>query len=433
MNLPDVVSGQLPKQGRRVCVAFSGGLDSTVLLHLLRAIAAEHAAQLQAVHVHHGLNPKADDWAAHCEAVCASLGVPLHVARVVVSRDDPRGVESAARDARHAVLAAQDADWIALAHHRDDQAETVLMRLLRGAGVEGMAAMRALDPARRLWRPLLDVSRAELLACAQAEGWRWIEDDSNSDTSYARNHLRHAVVPALTAHWPGAATTLARAAAHFGDAAQLLAELAEQDIATVLPGTAGARSRLAALPEARARHVLRALLALHGERMPDTRHLQESLRQLVGVRAIRQVHGATALCAYRDAFWLEADMPATAGEHAGVWQGETQWPWCGGELAFSPANGPDALRIDPQQAFSIGLRRADDRLREHQGGPSRAFRQLAQERGVPPWWRDRLPVLRAADGKAVWIGAIGADAGARCEPGEAGWALDWRRPAGAGW
>lgn len=412
---------QLPAQGRRVCVAFSGGLDSTVLLHLLHAIAAEHALQLRAVHVHHGLNPKADDWAAHCEVVCASLGVPLRVERVQVSRDDPRGVESAAREVRHAVLAAQDVDWIALAHHRDDQAETVLMRLVRGAGVDGMAAMRVLDPARRLWRPLLDVSHADLFAWAQAHGWHWIEDDSNRDTHYARNHLRHVVIPAIATHWPGAATTIARAAGHFAEAGELLAGLAGQDIACVRPGDDGARTRLRDLPEVRARHLLRSLLAARGERMPDTRHLQESLRQLKGTAAIRFAHGATALCAYRDAFWLEA---ASGEARPGPWQGEAERSWWNGALHFEPASGPTALRL--QAGTLLDRKRPGDRLRLHANGPSHDFGQLVQARAVPPWWRERLPVLRAADGMPLWIGGLGAAVEARCGDGEPGWRVRWQ-------
>ncbi|HTL14699.1 MAG TPA: tRNA lysidine(34) synthetase TilS, partial [Thermomonas sp.] len=213
--------------GRPVLLGYSGGLDSGVLLHLLAADPRIRASGLRALHVHHGLHPDADAWAAHCRAACEGLRVPLEVVRVRVDRDAGLGPEGAAREARHGAFAAAlgEGEVLALAHHRDDQAETLLLRALRGAGVDGLAAMRRERAFARglLWRPLLDAPRAALLAYARAHGLRWIEDPGNAGTDPDRNFLRHAVFPLLRDRWPHAADALARSAALCAEAADLLA------------------------------------------------------------------------------------------------------------------------------------------------------------------------------------------------------------------
>jgi tRNA(Ile)-lysidine synthase len=221
---PDV----LPKPPQRLWVAYSGGLDSTVLLHRLAACATPG---LRAAHIHHGLQPAADGWVRHCRSICRQLGVPLTVRRVRVADDDPRGPEAAARTARYAALRAllREGDVLATAHHQDDQAETLLLRLLRGSGVAGMAAMSEWsDIGRaRLWRPLLGTPRETLAAYARRNGLGWIEDPHNMEPRYARSYLRAEVLPLLRRHWPQARESLARAARLAGEAAQLLDELAD--------------------------------------------------------------------------------------------------------------------------------------------------------------------------------------------------------------
>ncbi|MEN0107520.1 MAG: tRNA lysidine(34) synthetase TilS, partial [Pseudomonas sp.] len=215
-------------------IALSGGLDSTVLLHLLASLGrTEHLPPLSAIHIHHGLQAAADGWPAHCQALCAGLDMPLQVIKVQVAPG--ASLERAAREARYQAFAQVlgQGEVVLTAQHRDDQAETLLFRLLRGAGVRGLAGI---PPSRSLGqghvvRPLLDCSRAELLAYANQHGLQWVEDPSNSDARYARNHLRNQVFPQLAAHWPQATQTLARSAAHLREAQGLLDDLAELDLA----------------------------------------------------------------------------------------------------------------------------------------------------------------------------------------------------------
>ena len=414
------------RAGKRLCVGFSGGLDSFVLLHLLALLAPVCGFQLSAVHVHHGLSPNAEAWAAHCVRVADKLGVALAVHRVTVERAG-EGLEAAARAARHAVFAEQACDWIVLAHHRGDQVETVLHRLMRGTGVHGVGAMRARDDARRILRPLLDVSRAELEAYAREQGLAWIEDESNADTALTRNFLRREVLPVWSAKQPALEANLARAAGLFAEAAGLLDVLAADDALRVSPGAEDSLQRLREMAEggdgARARNLLRHLLTREGGLPPEADHLGEALRQLCEAEeGVRVALGDWALCAWRSRFWIE---PAALGApDALVWRGEPELRWGAGSLHFAEANGPEALRIAPDGSVRVTVRAGGERLRPRANGPSRAFKQLAQEADVPPWQRDSLPCLWLGD-DLLWIGTLGADAAHCCAPGEVGWRVTW--------
>ena len=219
---------------RRVCIALSGGVDSVVLLHAIRRLAVVLDLSVSAFHVHHGLSANADKWAGACESVCRALDVPLTVARVTVDRESPQGLEAAARTARYAALSAVGADYLALAQHADDQAETVLHQMLRGTGLRGMAGMgesRRLRDGLALLRPLLTVTRAEIEVYAVENGLEWVEDESNADTAYTRNFLRHEIMPRLAQRFPHFRESLARTARHASEADEMLDALAKIDLA----------------------------------------------------------------------------------------------------------------------------------------------------------------------------------------------------------
>lgn len=261
-----------------VVVGFSGGLDSTVLLHAASCLVRDAALELSALHVHHGLSPNADVWADSCAQVCRQFDVPLTIHRVVVPLNTGEGIEAAARHIRHKVLADHSANWILLAHHADDQAETVLHNLLRGAGVRGAAAMP--ESRGRVLRPLLGLARDELFAYARAHRLAWTEDDSNTDRRYTRNFLRHEVLPAIASRFPKASEQLAAAAGRFGEAASLLDDLASFDLGGNRPVFPLPLSLFRDLPDARARNLLRAMLTWHQVQPPDERRLTEFVRQL---------------------------------------------------------------------------------------------------------------------------------------------------------
>src|SRR5208283_933594 len=267
--------------GARLAVALSGGIDSMVLLDAAAARAAQHGILLSAVHVNHGLSPNAERWAQFCGRQCALRGVALVTHRLSLKRRRGESLEALARSARYDCLLGSDVDVVALAHHADDQAETLLLQLLRGAGAHGLSAMARYRPGRpAVLRPLLGLTRATLAAYAAARGLVWIDDESNAERRHARNFLRHEVAPLLAARFPGYPATLARAARHQAEVAELADALAAIDAAGVLDANGLDRERLAALPAARARNVLRAFLRAKGLRPPSEARLAEMLRQL---------------------------------------------------------------------------------------------------------------------------------------------------------
>ncbi|MBD8604781.1 tRNA lysidine(34) synthetase TilS [Pseudomonas sp. CFBP 8771] len=376
-------------------LALSGGLDSTVLLHLLASVPNRPA--LTAIHIHHGLQAVADTWPAHCQALCDQLDVPLQVIKVRVQ--DGASLEQAARQARYrafdALLGA--ADVLFAAQHQDDQAETVLFRLLRGAGVRGLAAMPRQRPQGQgiLVRPLLDEPRAELLAYARNHGLQWIEDPSNTDTRFSRNYLRGEVLPVITARWPQAAGSIARAAAHLSEAAQLLDELAAADLA---PAHAAGEPSWLALPsltlaplrtlsESRQRNALQYWLAAL-TRLPDTQHW-------VGWTSLRDADPAAT------PVWRLADGELHRA-HGRIWWVSGQW---------SQAQPPSQGWPDTRQALQLvgngevhwqgGPLPGHAQIRYRQGGErlrlpvrgERDLKRLLNESRLPGFVRDRLPLL----------------------------------------
>ncbi|HRA80293.1 MAG TPA: tRNA lysidine(34) synthetase TilS [Thauera sp.] len=416
--------------GARLCCALSGGVDSVVVLDLLHALAPRHGFLLQVAHVHHGLSPNADAWAQACEARCAQLQLPFSLLQVVVPRDDAEGLEAAARRLRHAALDSLACDWLVFGHHQNDQAETLLFRLLRGSGVRGAAAMLAFEPpgpARpgRL-RPLLDCDRTAIETWARKRSLNWVEDESNIALDFTRNHLRHRVLPIIGERFPAAVPALARAAGHFREASDLLDALAVLD-QSACGGRLLQRDRVLALSDARVANLLRWLARQHGFRAPSRARLDEALRQLRSVCAshpLRLALGDMACCAYRGRLWLE---PAAAGSpQPRRWSGEDTLEWAPGSVSFQPALGQGIARAALDGAAVVMLAQVRPGLRMRLGGgrARRSLRKLCQEAGIPAWMRERLPVLWIND-EPAWIGGIGLAADFACPVEHAGLVPQW--------
>ena len=268
-------------RGKRVAVALSGGLDSMVLLEVAHRLKAAWTIELGAIHVHHGLSVNADAWADFCTKQCAARGVPLAITRVAVDRSAVVGIEAAAREQRYAALAASANDLILLAQHSDDQAETVLHQLLRGTGPSGLSAMgesRQLAPGISLLRPLLEFSRIDLEGCADAWGLEWIHDESNDDTRYTRNFIRHRLLPVIEERFPHYRESLARGARHAAETVELTEALAMIDLAW--NGTEARADRLDHLPLLRQVNALYHWLRWQTAATPSREQLEEWARQL---------------------------------------------------------------------------------------------------------------------------------------------------------
>lgn len=267
--------------GVRVAVALSGGLDSSVLLALAARLAAPLGHPLSAIHVNHGLSPHADAWAEFCHATCMALGIELEVVKLVVPRNSGEGLEAAARRLRYQAFGRHPADHILLAQHANDQAETLLFNLMRGTGVRGAAGMPPIaGHDGRYLRPLLAYPRADLEAYAAEHAVRWVDDESNTDITLSRNFIRHEVLPVLVGRFPAAVENLVRSSDHFAEAQAMLDEMARHD----LGGSEGfpvSVELLCKLSNARARNLIRYLLAQKGLQAPVTRRLDEALRQFI--------------------------------------------------------------------------------------------------------------------------------------------------------
>lgn len=422
--------------GQTLTLGLSGGLDSCVLLHLLAGARDTFPFRLQARHVHHGLSPHADAWAAFCADRCAALEVGFEVAQVRVSRDGGRGIEAAARALRYQALLAADGDAVVLAHHRDDQAETLLLQLLRGAGVKGLAGMGAVSASSpeqragsRVWlRPLLEVPRSQLLAYAQAHGLRWIEDESNLDLAYDRNFLRHRVFPALEQRFPACRATLARSAGHLAEAAELLDEVAAQDAACWVHQGRLKVAGLRAMSEARGKNLLRYWLGSRLPEAPNARRLQEIYRQLLEAGAEAQLRvaldGATVR-RYRGEAWLELPevLPGRAILH---WQGQAEWRAGGGLLHFKPVTGRGlALRHLEGAPLTVQPRCGGERFQPDCRRPARSLRHCFQESGIPAWQRDSLPLIYLGETLA-WVAGLGVACPLQAAPAEPGLEISWQ-------
>ena len=294
-------------------VAYSGGVDSHVLLHALTSLRPLPGMEVGAVHVNHGLQADAGHWQAHCREVCRDLDIPFIAQQVDGRAAAGESPEAAARQARYRALR----EWLPPGHclltaqHLDDQAETLLLQLLRGSGVRGLAAMPPLAAfgEGHLLRPLLDYPRASLLAYARQHGLKWIEDPSNTDTGLDRNYLRHHILPVLRERWPAMSETLARSAGHCAEAADLLADLGMQDITILSQDTLETLSvaGLRKLPPARRRNALRHWIVQRGGTAPSAAVLSRVNDDILGSRADAQPcvrFGHHELRRYRDRLYL---------------------------------------------------------------------------------------------------------------------------------
>lgn len=415
--------------GQRLVLGLSGGIDSVVLLHALQQYATAHAIPFSCVHVHHGLSARADGWADFCARLCAANAVSLEVHRVTVDRHDPAGIEAAARIARNAVFARLDADYILTAHHQNDQAETLLLQLLRGAGPKGLAAMAERQhhdgwQAVQL-RPLLGVTRAAIEDYARAHALSWVEDDSNSDTAYNRNYLRQTLMPLLTRRFPAAVPTLARSAALQADASTLLNEMASLDAQQCVMADRLDCVCLSALSLARARNLLRWFIERQGHRMPSERRLDEGLRQILHAAPDACVRVLLApgfeLRRYRGGAYL-VPIQRCAQQSRRPWRGESavRLTQAGYAVLMTRAHGTglSAARLEAARV-EIGVRRGGERMRLSKTGGHKSLKNLLQASTVPPWQRACLPLLWCDD-QLVWASGIGYDVDFLASPHEAG-------------
>ncbi|MGY3896753.1 tRNA lysidine(34) synthetase TilS [Aeromonas enterica] len=408
-----------PEGSRGLLVAFSGGLDSTVLLVLAAQFAREQGLRLRALHVHHGLSPHADAWVAHCETVCQQLAVPLIVERVQLVRGNGESLEAQAREARYQRLAASlgAGEWLLTAHHQDDQLETLLLALKRGAGVRGLAGILPSQPfaAGLLLRPLLEVSRAELAEVAQSLPYGWVEDESNQDVSYDRNFLRQQLIPQLKARWPAMARTAARSMALCAEQEILLTELAETDWRLAGEGSALNIEPLHGLSVTRRNNLLRYWIRRLGGEMPSRDQLALLWQEVALARedANPQFSLKSLDCRrFQGRLHLVRPGLAPCHEQLAVAVGESvALPDGLGQVQLLLRQGGEGLRLPTaQEPMSVRFQVTAGLMLKPVGrSGSRRFKKLLQEYGVPSWQRGRIPILYYGEQVAAVAGLFICD------------------------
>jgi tRNA(Ile)-lysidine synthase len=391
-----------------VCVAFSGGLDSTVLLHALSSL----CSSVRAMHVNHGLSPNAGEWAVHAQAFCEALDVGFQSFDINLNSIKGKSLEAQARELRYNKLKEKlgSGELLLTAHHRNDQAETLLLQLLRGAGVKGLSAMPAFKPFGPGFhaRPLLNIDREELLAYANAHDLRWIEDESNQEIHFNRNYLRKNIIPLLQERWPGAVAMLARSASHCASTQTVIHEAALEDCARAKGKATGTLSVrvLLALGSDRQRHVLRHWFESNSVRMPSSIKLQHIITDALqaNIDALPCVEwGGHCVRRYRDDLYLlDIAFPHDKSQ---------VFSWNLNEMLELPH-----VMLEAKKATGHGMHLGIDQVevRFRQGGEqitltgrhTHDLKTLFQEWGVPPWERDSIPLLFVENQLAAVVGYV---------------------------
>jgi len=406
----------------RYVIAFSGGLDSSVLAHALAAA----DIPVVAVHIDHGLQDQSEDWSRHCEAFAQSLGIGFLSRRVKVELESGKGPEGSAREARYNALLAEldPGDWLMSAHHREDQAETLMLNLVRGsgpAGIAGIGAVRRFGPGW-LIRPLLYFDRADLKSYAESHDINWIEDPSNSDKRFDRNFLRHEVLSCLKTRWPDIATRLQRSALHASEATSLLIDLARIDLEAL-----GGRSErlpidaLLDMSRHRQKNLVRHALRVCGLTLPTALQLDTILDEVLRARVDAQPQvrwsGGSAR-RYRDGLYLLPDVLADTLPEGPITGSKVRLGTGLGTLRFEPGveRGLDPRLVGPK--LRLESRKGGEKILLDGQSHTKKLKKLLQDEGIVPWMRDRVPLVYVGD-KLVAVGDLWVAAGAAASPGVA--------------
>lgn len=428
---PPAASGDL-------CVAYSGGVDSTVLLAALADLkAAGFAGRIRALHIDHQLHPDSPEWRVRCAEEAQRWEIPYTAVRVEVLETSSQGLEAAARTARYAALGRElkAGEILLTAHHADDQLETMLLALLRGAGVRGLSGMPASARFGCGWhqRPLLAFTRVELEAWGRSRGLRWVEDPANQEPRYSRSFLRKEITPRLRSRWPRGAMVARRSAGYLAEATGLLDDLARLDLEVAATGEQLRVAALALLPSARRRNLLRFWLRSLGLPMPTSRMLAALEHDMLSAQEDRNpcVNWSGAEVR-RHAGLLYAGPPLPAPPPARVmrwnWRKPCVLPENIGELHMIATTGRGLAAARLPDSLELHWRDGGERLvfmppggakRQH-----RSLKKLLQELHVLPWWRDRLPLIGTA-GRLIAVADLWSVPELAAQPGEPAVRIEW--------
>ncbi len=446
-------------------LALSGGVDSVVLLDVLVPLSVQMQFELSAIHVNHGISANAGKWNSFCQRLCCSWGILLKTRTLKIIKEPGLSLEAISREGRYCIFGKLKADYVVLAQHLDDQAETLMLQLLRGAGVKGLCAMpvlrrlssgtmnpptgisgnapgersRTLDGRPGILRPMLHVSRREIEDYAREHALQWITDESNDNTAFDRNFLRHDIFPQLEKRFPSYRIAFLRASRHMAEASALLDEVAESDSRECVQSGKILIESMRKLGFLRAKNLLRHTLARQGAILPSAVKLEEILRQLLSSCPDTKLHvvfGSSEVRCFRGLVYIRKARPSTTAvarishpdEWRLPWQGEKRVVIAelGGTLRFTSRKGVGiSFQKLTQFPVTIRLRRGGERLRPDCNRPRRSVKNLLQEAAMPPWERETLPLIFSGDHLAG-VPGIGVSCEFQAAAGEEGVVVEWQ-------
>ena len=440
-RVENILHEQIQKDDHLV-LGLSGGVDSVVLLSILVPLSLKLRFKLTAFHVNHGISPNSNEWEKFCLDLCSKNSIPTETAKLKIRKLSGTSLEANARDARYQEFKNIKADYVILAQHLDDQAETLLLQMLRGAGVKGLGAMpvvrnqmpkigeQALDTGPQILRPLLKVSRGEIEDYAQNYKLSWITDESNNNVSFDRNYLRHKIFPLLERKFPAYRTTFLRTSQHMAETSCLLDDLAKFDSEECLVSNQIQIKKLQKLSFSRAKNLLRYDLSQRGATLPSTAKLEDMLRQLLSSRLDTKLHitfGDTEVRSFKGSIYVGKISILPNKEWKFIWKGEKKLEITekGDSVRFVREKGKGInLQKLKEGPIIIRSRLGGERMRPDCNRPRRSLKNLFQEALFPQWERESLPLLFSGE-NLVWVPGIGVDCAFQAGVSDPGLIVSW--------
>jgi tRNA(Ile)-lysidine synthase len=423
------------KKIKSMTVALSGGVDSVVLLYLLHSLQKKHRFTLNATHVHHGLSKNADKWVKFCEKLSRDLSVPLDVHYVKLPQKKSLGIEGEARRLRYEKLLQSKSDLIVLAHHQDDQAETFLLQLIRGAGVKGLSSMAHFDGSRRLWRPLLNTPRSAIESYAKQHKLKWVEDESNQNIDFNRNFIRLKVLPILKNRFNNIIKVISRSSSHLSEAQNLLDDLAKLDLKKHLKSINYKHKfqvkTLNKLSLTRAKNVLRYWLEINDQLMPSKDLLDELLRQVLTAKkdaALKiEISKDYEIRRYKDEIYLVQKNHQPHKKYEIIWNGESEINLPNGtKLTFKKVKGRGiSVEKVKDKKLIISNRKGGESFKPDAKRPTKKTKQLLQGSNLPPWERESLPFIFLNE-SLVCLPGFGVDSKYQTQTSKIGLEIVWK-------
>ena len=424
------------KKPKIISVALSGGCDSMVLLHAINELRDELNIIVKAIHIHHGISPNADKWESFCRSECEKVKAIFSVKKINIHREKHLGVEGAARKLRYEALDELRDGVLATAHHQNDQAETLFLQLIRGSGLKGLASMPHYHKRRDIWKPLLNVNRKTIKEYAELNNVLFIEDESNLDMHYDRNFLRHEIFPILSERFPHLVKTLTRSVEHIAEGFNLTETIAKEDAKSFFSDD---HSRLSLsiikeLPKDRIINLIRWWLDKNFLKMPTKKTIDELYHQIINIKKDSslsiKISESITVRAFQDELWLVKD-DSSFEPYEIIWRGEEKISLPDqSQLFFHRVKGAGfSISNQGVSVLRIQNRLGGERFKPNLNQPSRTLKYLLQKSMIPPWQRNKIPLIFSED-QLVAVPNFGVHYDFQTKPEEDGFDVEWQTKKG---